>query len=70
MKIAFVFIVSTLILYGGKTERFFLKPSQNQIVGTWHLITGTHIENNDTVVTDYTKNISFIKIINDTHFAF
>jgi hypothetical protein len=34
------------------------------------LITGTHIEKNDTVVTDYTKNISFIKIINDTHFAF
>jgi hypothetical protein len=40
------------------------------IRGTWKLLTGTLIEKGDTVVTDYTKNISFIKIINDTHFAF
>jgi hypothetical protein len=40
------------------------------IVGTWQLITGTTIEKGDTTVTDYTKNISFIKIINNTHFAF
>jgi len=38
--------------------------------GTWRLLTGTLIEKNDTVVTDYTKNTSFIKIINDSHFAF
>jgi len=41
-----------------------------RITGTWKLLTATHIEKGDTVVTDYTKNISFIKIINDTHFAF
>ena len=40
------------------------------IVGTWQLITGTIIEKGDTAVTDYTKNLSFIKIINDSHFAF
>lgn len=40
------------------------------IAGTWQLISGTTIEKEDTVVTDYTKNTSFIKIINDTHFAF
>ena len=40
------------------------------IAGTWKLITGTLIEKNDTTVTDYTKTISFIKIINDTHFSF
>ena len=28
------------------------------------------IEKGDTTVTDYTEDISFIKIINDTHFAF
>lgn len=39
-------------------------------VGTWRLITGTLIEKDDTTLTDYTKNVSFIKIINDTHFAF
>ncbi|HSN07512.1 MAG TPA: hypothetical protein VLS85_00670 [Hanamia sp.] len=40
------------------------------IAGTWKLISGTLIEKGDTTVTDYTKDISFIKIINDTHFAF
>lgn len=46
------------------------KRSGTSPVGTWRLITGTLIENNDTTVTDYTQNVSFIKIINDTHFAF
>jgi hypothetical protein len=40
------------------------------IQGTWKLISGTLIENGDTTVTGYSKNVSFIKIINDTHFAF
>jgi len=40
------------------------------LTGTWKLLTGTLIEKGDTAVTDYTKNNSFIKIINDTHFAF
>ena len=31
---------------------------------------GTTIEKGDSVVTDYTKNLQFIKIINKTHFAF
>jgi len=38
--------------------------------GTWKLISGTLIENGDTTITDYTKDISFIKIINENHFAF
>lgn len=40
------------------------------IVGTWKLIKGIIVEKADTTVTDYTKNQSFIKIINDTHFSF
>lgn len=40
------------------------------INGTWQLISGTLIEKGDTVITDYRKKLSFIKIINDTHFAF
>lgn len=40
------------------------------MAGTWKLLRGTLIEKGDTTVTDYTKNISFIKIINDTHFSF
>ncbi|MBO9200551.1 MULTISPECIES: lipocalin-like domain-containing protein [Niastella] len=40
------------------------------ITGTWRLLTGTLIEKGDTTVTDYTTNKQFIKIINDSHFAF
>lgn len=40
------------------------------IVGTWQLRQATLIEKGDTTVTDYGGNISFIKIINDSHFAF
>ena len=44
--------------------------SHSRITGTWKLLTGTLIENNDTTVTDYTQRASFVKIINDSHFAF
>ena len=40
------------------------------IQGSWKLLTGTLIEKGDTTITDYTKTLSFIKIINDSHFAF
>src|SRR4030095_947968 len=40
------------------------------IEGTWRLLVGTLIEKGDTTVTDYTKGREFIKILNDTHFAF
>jgi hypothetical protein len=47
------------------------KPATtNPVQGTWKLLTGTLIEKGDTVVTDYTKDKSFIKIINDSHFSF
>ncbi len=38
--------------------------------GTWKLLSGTTIEKGDSTITDYTKDKEFIKIINDTHFAF
>jgi len=44
--------------------------AKKPIEGTWKLLTGTLIEKGDTVVTDYTKGKSFIKIINHDHFAF
>lgn len=47
------------------------KPEpQSEIIGTWKLIQGTIIEAGDTTATDYTDGISFIKIINESHFAF
>jgi hypothetical protein len=45
-------------------------PATRPLVGTWKLIRATHIEKGDTVVTDKTTGVAFIKIINDTHFAF
>jgi hypothetical protein len=51
----------------GKPQK---ETASNNLAGTWQLLKGTIIEKGDTTVTDYTKNVSFIKIINDTHFAF
>jgi hypothetical protein len=47
-----------------------VKAAGLPVQGTWKLLSGTLIEKGDTVVTDYTKTLSFIKIINETHFAF
>jgi hypothetical protein len=53
-----------------KTDSEVVKPTSIPLLGTWRLITGTIVEKGDSVVTDYTTKVSFIKIINDTHFAF
>ena len=66
IKIIFVLIIIALVSCVARNSN----SSPKLIEGTWQLISGTLIEKGDTVVTDYTKNISFIKIINDTHFAF
>ena len=63
--------VSSLFFLCGCGDNINKVPQARQpIVGTWRLITGIIINNGDTVQTDYTKTRSFIKIINDTHFAF
>lgn len=71
MKIttAFTIICTILISCGTGNGDIHVKPA-NPITGTWKLLTGTLIEKGKTSITDYTKNMSFIKIINDTHFAF
>jgi len=38
--------------------------------GTWRLVSGTTITKGVSTVTDYTKESTMLKIINDTHFAF
>ena len=70
MIIRFVIISTVLASCIIKTKNEDLKQAPLPIIGTWQLISGTTIEKNDTTVTYYTKNLSFIKIINDTHFAF
>ncbi|MCY7349998.1 MAG: lipocalin-like domain-containing protein [Cytophagaceae bacterium] len=70
MRIGLVLIGIVAVSCGVKTQNEALKQTPVPIVGTWQLISGTTIEKGDTTVIDYTKNLSFIKIINDTHFAF
>jgi hypothetical protein len=63
-------ILTTLFSCSTNTKPDAPVTASLPITGTWQLITGTLIEKGDTTVTDYTKNTSFIKIINDNHFAF
>lgn len=62
-----------LFIIGLGLASCFENPKSSEalpIIGTWKLISGTIIERGDTTITDYSKDWSFIKIINDTHFAF
>jgi hypothetical protein len=70
INIGLVLILISLISCDSKKKSDAPDSSLATITGTWKLISGTIIEKGDTSVTDYTQNISFIKIINDTHFAF
>ena len=68
MKIKLIFTVFVFVLLSCALNNS--KPSRNSIEGTWQLISGTLIEKGVSTVTDYTKKTSFIKIINNNHFAF
>lgn len=70
MRIVLVLMSVLMASCGTQTRPSEPTQSTNPLMGTWRLISGTTIENGDTTVTDYTKNLSFIKIINNTHFAF
>jgi len=72
IKIVFMVIASCIVFASCKTNT---KPKEStsgrhRIAGTWKLISGTIISKGDTTITNYTQSRSFIKIINDTHFAF
>ena len=68
-KLSLIFLPLIIISCNQQPEKKEeIKPLPIQ--GTWKLLTGTVIEKGDTSITDYTTNLSFIKIINDSHFAF
>jgi len=69
-KIGFIAILVILLSCNTPGQNNEMKASAIPILGTWKLLTGTLIEKGDTIVTGYTKGKEFIKIINDTHFAF
>jgi hypothetical protein len=66
IKIVFAIVVMALLSCADNVST----PSPASLIGTWRLIKGTLADKGDTIVTDYTVNTSFIKIINNTHFAF
>jgi hypothetical protein len=68
MKIILPLMIAALLVTACETEQ----PASTALPlpGTWRLLSGTLIENNDTSVTDYTKGRKFLKIINDSHFSF
>ena len=70
IKISSILISMILVSCGAESARNASSNTELPIAGTWKLLKGTLTEKGNTTVTDYTKNISFIKIINDTHFAF
>jgi hypothetical protein len=70
MKISSLFICAFLFSCSASVHEKEINNSRSDIVGTWKLISGTTIEKGDTTVTNYDTDLSFIKIINDTHFAF
>jgi hypothetical protein len=71
MKLYTVLFLCTAII-SCESKQSADKPAQmvNPMIGTWSLISGTTIQGKDTTVTDYTKDRKFLKIINETHFAF
>ena len=69
-KIVFILISVFLLSCNSSVQDPEKISITRPIEGTWKLLTGTLIEKGDTVVTDYTKGKSFIKIINNDHFAF
>jgi hypothetical protein len=70
MKKNYGFVLLSIMLLSCGGETGVEKSINNPLIGTWQLLSGTLIEKRDTTITDYTTNVSFIKIINDTHFAF
>lgn len=70
LALVFCLSCSTTPQKEGATENDGTTKTSLPIQGTWKLLKGTLIEKGDTTVTDYTTGKSFIKIINDTHFAF
>ncbi len=70
IQISLLLISTMLLSCGVKNQMEKSNQTSLPIIGTWKLISGTSIEKGDTTVIDYTKKLSFIKIINDTHFAF
>ena len=70
ISLAYTLITAVLISCSAPTEKGQSAKTITPLEGTWRLLSGTTIEKGDSTITNYTKGKAFIKIINDTHFAF
>ena len=71
MKFSFLLLLLVALSCQSPQEGKPASPETMPIVGTWELLKGTLIEKGDTTVTDYANGkLSFIKVINGTHFTF
>lgn len=70
MKI-FLSVVFLIVLFScNDSKRTAPLSGGFPLTGTWKLLQGTVVKGKDTTITDYTRDKSFIKIINATHFSF
>ncbi len=67
MKTLTLTFLAAIILLSSCTQK---QEPANPMIGTWQLLTHTEITKGVSAVTDYTKDLKMIKIINSSHFAF
>ena len=70
IKIGYIVIAMIITSCSSPTQNDESTKATIPLEGTWKLLSGTTIEKGVSTVTDYTQGKEFIKIINDTHFAF
>lgn len=70
LTIAFLLFLGLSSCVNNSKEQAQKSNPTNSIEGTWKLLSGTVISKGDTTITNYTGDVSFIKIINASHFAF
>ena len=68
--IGLMLIITLLASCDRPANKIAPQKMNNDMECAWKLISGTTITGKDTLITDYTKHQSMIKIINKTHFAF
>jgi hypothetical protein len=67
MKTLTLSVLTAIFFLSSCTQK---QAPANPIIGTWQLLTHTEITKGVSAVTDYTKDLKMIKIINSSHFAF
>lgn len=71
MNYRLVAIIGSIVISSCSNDQAkTFQSASNPLIGTWQLVSGTLIEKGDTSTTYYTGDTSFIKIINESHFAF